>query len=446
MNRTTTANNLSTIKPRRYWLPAMLLLGTLSTHSTANTEDLNREAQLALSSGNVEYAKQLLKEAYTSGNFNNQSLFLLGMATKELDRLDDSEKYLLELLSRDPEAGRVKLELAEVVYRNGRPREATNLLREVKMTNPPERVGATIDSFIEFIESGLPRTWTGYASIGQIYDTNANQGPDLDTILIYNLPFELDSDAKNNRDWATVFRAGGSYNRAFDDNWAFQAGINLNYTDYKTLSDYDALATSIWAGPSWRSGPWSFSVPYIFNIVKLGHDQSYYQLANGIAPQVSYQLTPNIQLQGAVSWQDKRYKTNSNRNSHATTFSPSARFLIDNRSFITAGAYIGEERSDMSTVSNKSEGINLSYFRQLDDNWSIQLSSAASQTRYRGIEDAFGMRRKDERYDLGLNISYLIQPWDAQVVLDHSYTKNRSGIDLYGYERKQTSLSVLKYF
>lgn len=417
-----------------------------SSAAGASIDVVNEQARQALASGQPSDAQSLLEERYRSGEADNQTLFLLALATKEQGAFEASKKYLGELLARSPDAGRVKLELAEVYYRNGEPTKAKELLLEVKATNPPPRVGENIDAFLAFIESGVPREWSAFASIAQMYDTNVNQGPDLDTVLIYDLPFVLDRDAKRNRDWATIVRTGVHYNRAIDDRWAIQAGANLGYTDYRRLSNFDALTVSLWAGPSWRSGDWSFSVPYLVNAVRIGHKDDYYQIANGIAPQFGYQVSPRLQLQGSLSWQHKRFKEYTERNSRSTTFSPGMRYLIDNSSYISAGIYVGEERSGVRTSSNTSYGLELGYYKTFGRSWNIHVSPAYSRTDYRGIEMAYGESRNDERIDFSTTLGYLIEPWDTTLNLSFTYTKNHSSIEMYRYTRQLTTLSISKNF
>ncbi|ETR65162.1 MAG: hypothetical protein OMM_14710, partial [Candidatus Magnetoglobus multicellularis str. Araruama] len=180
------------------------------------------------------------------------------MSEKKLDNLFESEKYFSILLEKDPSANRVKLELAEVLYRRNHYYKARNLLLEVKATKPPEKVGNNIDKLLAFINSGESKSWTAYAKAGLMYDTNANQGPSIDTVLMYGLPFDLDNDAKDNQDWALIFKSGIDYSNELNTITAIQIGLNTVYTDYFKLHQYDTLSLSISAGPGWKWHQWSF--------------------------------------------------------------------------------------------------------------------------------------------------------------------------------------------
>jgi len=373
----------------------------------------------------------LLQPYYDSGDYDNQTLFLLALAAKAQGDWPATKRYLDELLLREPAASRIKLELAEVLFHNDEPIRARQLLLDVKASNPPPKVGENIDAFLAFIQSGTASFFSGWASAGRLYDTNANQGPNIDTVLIYNLPFTLDKDAKGTEDWANVTRAGVNFNYAFNDRLAWQAGASLYHTNYFDLDRYDSLSLSFNAGPSFRRSGWSFSLPYVFNVVKIGHEDDWYQISNGVAPQFGWQFSPRLSIQGSLAWQKKRYQNNRARNGHALTFSSSLRYGIDASSYASIGGYAGKEHSGIRTSANGSHGVNLSYYKTFNPQWSVYAAPSWSSTDYRGIEAAYGNSRKDTRWDFTTNLNYRVAPWNANVTLSYTHTHNRSTIAVY---------------
>lgn len=427
------------------YLAACFLAGTLSV-ATYAVESNDKEAQSALTQGNVQQAYDLLIKNYKDGTISNQGLFLFAMASKEDGKLDESEKYLTELIQKEPTAPRVKLELAEVTYLKGNVEKTKALLLDVKASNPPQKVGENIDKFLALLESGVPKSWSAYAGIGLMYDTNANQGPSIDTVLMYNLPFSLDTNAKNNDDWATVLKAGLDYTYQLSDTWAFQAGGGFNSINYKTVDNYDSINLSFSAGPSYHEGEWTVSIPYVLNRVTIGHDQDYYSFSQGIAPQVAFQLSQQVMLQSSLAYQKKHYRNNNDRDGHAVTFSPSMRYLIDNSSYVTLGGYVGRETSGIETAANNSRGINAGYFNALSKEWNIYVSPSYSKTNYDDIEAAYGVSRSDKHLELTANLNYVIEEWKTNVTLSFTHMNNASSIDMYDYKRQQTMLTLTKNF
>jgi len=427
------------------YLAACFLAGTLSVVAYA-ADNNEKEAQRALIQGNARQAYDLLIKSYQDGTISNQGLFLLAMASKEDGKLDESEKYLTELIQKEPTAPRVKLELAEVTYLKGNVEKTKALLLDVKASNPPQKVGQNIDKFLAILESGAPKSRNAYASIGFMYDSNVNQGPTIDTVLMYSLPFSLDANAKNNDDWATVLKAGADYTHRLNDKWALQASAGFNSINYRTIDSFDLINLSLSAGASYHEGLWTLSVPYVLNRVTIGHDRNYYSFSHGIAPQVAYQLSQQIMLQSSLAYQKKHYENNSDRDGHAVTFSPSVRYIIDNSSYATLGGYVGRETSGIETAANSSRGVNVGYYNALSREWIFYISPSYSKTDYDGIEAAYGVGRTDKHFELTANLNYLIEAWKTNVTLSFTHMKNASSIDMYDYKRQQTMLALTKNF
>ncbi len=408
--------------------------------------ETNAQVQQALMQGRPLPAYEQLLLAYRGNRYDNQTLFFLGITAKQLEKYDESEKYLRELMNKDPNAPRVKLELAEVVYRNGNSKEAKQLLLEVKAANPPERVGKNVDDFIAFIENGEPKAVNASISLGLLYDTNANQGPTTDTILLYGLPFTLSSDAKPAKDWATTFKADVNYTKALIGATYLQAELSVNAQNYFELNtfDYSSLAFSV--GPSLRKKNWIFSAPYIFNILRFGHDQDYYYYINGLAPQFGYQISKNIMLSGSVTFASKNFLTDIGRNSEVFGVSPSVRYSLGKTSSLTLGGYSGRENADIETYSNDSWGINGVFYHSFSKHWSASISPSYLKTTYKGEEMLFGTNRKDEYISMNTALNYLIEPLAANLSLSYTWSKNTSMIDLYQYDRQQVMLSISKNF
>jgi len=227
---------------------------------------------------------------------------------------------------------------------------------------------------------------------------------------------------------------------------ALQAGASLYSVAYDTLSRYDVLSASAHAGPSFKRNGWSFSLPYVVNGVKIGHDADWYQISNGIAPQFGWQVSPRLSVQGSLAWQNKHYRRNRQRNGKALTFSPSLRYGINASSYASLSGYVGKEHSGIQTNRNASHGVTLGYYKAFNQSWSLYAAPSWSKTRYEGIEVAYGNKRRDEQLEFTSNLNYLYAPWGVNVTLSYTHTHNRSSLALYRYKREQTMLSVNKEF
>jgi len=412
---------------------SLMLVSSLSANELQKEEDKNNTFKKSL-------------DDYNNGDKSSQTLFLLGMTSKQMGKLEESEKYFTEFLAKEPDTPRVKLELSEVYYTMGKFDEATKLLQEVKSTNPPAVVGNNIDNFMAMIKKNRPKAWSGYAKMGLVHDSNVNQGPSTDNILMYNLPFKLSDDAKDNSDWGLSLQAGANHNYVINPNTAWQSSLNLGLMKYQDIKNYDSVSLSASTGPSHKNGAWYLSLPLIANGVKIGHEDRYYSASIGLAPQVAYQLNQKVSLSSSLALSDKHYHNNSDRDSQSITFSPSMRYIIDNGSYLSFGGYAGRESSDMQTAANNSKGLNATYAKALAPNTTLYLSPSWSNTNYDGTEIAFGKSRDDDYRSMGATLNYDIPSWESTASLSLNWAKNSSSIDMYDFKRVQTMLSLSKNF
>lgn len=407
-------------------------------------KELNKEATDLLKSNQATKAYALLKKEYKKGNFDNQTLFLLGTSAKQQNDLDGAIKYFEELLSREKGAHRVRLDLASIYYKKGELDRAKELLLVVKSSNPPEKVGDNINSFLAAIEKGTPRNWNIRLSVGYVFDSNANAGPDTDTVLMYNLPFDLSTDAKESDDFAINYSASLNHLYKFEKNSKFywQSSFGFNGRDYNKLNNLDSLSLYLSSGPSLDKGKFKYSLPIILSTVKIGHEDRYYSYSRGLVPQLSYSFAPNFSISSSLSLNDKIYYENPTRDSKSVTFSLSSRYFLDQSSFFDMGGYKGRESSKTDTYTNASQGLNLGYYKAFSQKLNLYLSTSYSVTDYHGLEVAYNTKRKDSLASVGANLSYYLEMVKSNMAFNVSYTQNDSNIVMYEYKRTQAGLTI----
>jgi len=427
----------------------ILLIGLLMLPNLlfgASIQEINTQAIELLKLHKPKKAFEFLEKEYKNGNFDNQTLFLLGTAAKEANDWDNAIKYFEELLKRDGGAQRVRLDLAMVYYKKGDLKKAKDLLLIVKASNPPKKVGDNIDMFLSAIEQGaVSKNWSITLSAGYMYDSNVNNGPDADTVLMYNLPFKLSDDAKEREDYARTYGAVFNYSKALED-LIIQSTLSLKVTDYDTLQDYDSNSLSASVGPTWKRDKITFSMPVIVNVTTFGHNDPYYSISEGLSPQVSYQLNSHLLLLTSLSVQRKTYYQNRYKENYSGTLSPSIRYFFSRSSYFDLGGYYGKLSSRTKTDSNISRGANFGYYKAFTKRFNMYLNTSYSYTDYEGTEVAYGKGREDESRSIGCNLSYFIPKINVNAMLSASYTDNWSNIEMYKYIRKIVGFTLSKSF
>ncbi len=416
-------------------------------------KEINAQAIEYLKNSKMSQAKQLLEHAYENGTYDNETLFLLGKIATEENELDSAVVYFEKLLKRDQGANRVRLELAAIYYKLGNLQRAKELFLLVKASHPPKQVGDNINGFISLIDKGVlannnRKNWAVSLGIGYMYDSNANAGPDVESVLIYDLPFTLSADAKESTDHAMKYSFSFNHLKKFESNSRlfWQSAIVANIVDYNHLNTLDSKIVNLSSGPTYKYNNYTFSLPANMSYVIIGHKYSYYSLNYGLSPQLYYQYTPNLSFSTTLSLGEKKYYNNPNRKSKTGMLSFSSRYFLNQSSFFNIGAYTGREVSKTDVFSNNSRGINLGYYKAFSKNLTIYLSENYSRTGYDGVEAAYNKSRDDRTNNISANVSYFIDILKINCSLNLSYTKNNSNITMYEYKRKIAEFLVSKSF
>lgn len=400
-------------------------------------------AQVLLEGGRHRDALDFLQARLDPESTNVQEWFLLAIAAKSCNRPRQASSYLEKVIELDPEqAGRAKLELAQLAYSLGDGDAAKSYLTEVKAAKPPVKVGENIDQFLEMIDTqGVPRQWSVNGSIGWMYDSNVNAGPTTDSVLLFGLPFILTTDAKKQSDNAVIVNIGADYNKGITDDFAWQTGFSLGRTDYNNIDTLDSLILSGSTGPSWLiTNKLVASTPLVTDWVKIGHDQSYYSYSYGIAPQLRYALLENLSLNFGTTFSKKKYMNFSERNSDNYSVSPSLVYQFSPTSFARFGLVGGREDSGVAYTENELLGTNILYgyvFREL---LQATLNLSYLDTEYKGKEAAYDEARHDKSLRFGVDLSYRMKALNSDLLLSINRTVNDSNLDMYKYDRDQVSL------
>lgn len=120
----------------------------------ATASQLN-EADILLSADRADEALVLLEANYDSATASTQEMFLLGISAKQTGQFSKAAEYFQLALQREPNAGRIRLEYAETLFRLGRYEQSRAELVTVRGMNPPTPVLANIDRFIATVDAAI---------------------------------------------------------------------------------------------------------------------------------------------------------------------------------------------------------------------------------------------------------------------------------------------------
>lgn len=437
---------------------ACTALAATSFPSFAATPQQLHQAQELLRADQPARALSLLEAEHNPRTTSTQELFLLGMSAKLSDNLRKSERYFRSALEREPNAGRIRLELAEVLYRQGKLDASRAELVAVRNMNPPKQVRQNIDGFIAQVDAAKAdpnlrpkpqKNWGAYITAGFTSDSNVNAGPDTDTVFLYGLPFTLSSGAQETQDTAFFFRTGINHQTQLDNGIVWRSGAHLNHTNYFEADAYDTTSLSVSSGPSFKlSDTVGLSAPITYNVQRYNEQGGWYSQSWGIAPRLQFAARDNLQFYLDTSISRKRYNDNGDRDLTAYTFNPSVNFQPHEAGNIAFGLQYGREDSGLDIYSNTVRGVYLGYqhiFREQGIRASI--TASYTDTQFDGIQAAYTEARHDVSKRISANVTYNIPDMNGLTLQGSaSYQNNDSNLDINNYDRTQFSLSLTKRF
>jgi outer membrane protein len=414
--------------------------------------DLTRESMKQavdyLNKKESKKAYEFLLKEHNPTSKNPQEWFLLGMAAKETGDLDNATAYFKKVIALDPAAVRVKLELAEIEFLQGNTNGATELLLETRSYNPPSQVSATIDRFIASLSEAKQKDqkkFRVWGTLGWLYDSNANAGPDSDAVTFFGLPFRLNSAATKNEDNAIQTRLGIDHITGINAKLGWQSNASLSWTDYNNLSNLDTLYISAGTGPAWKQNSktlWSF--PAIVDWVNIGQNESYFSYSYGFAPQIRYQANNRTTLGASTSVTHRRYDMNANRDLVAWAFSPLIDYTVDINTSIRLSGIALKEESGLRYFTNDTWGVDGNFYHNFTEDLLVNVHTGLSRSYFGGTEPAYTETRNDRVIRGGLNLIYNINNYDMDAIISFNRTKNISNLPIYHFDRDQIMLSFRK--
>ncbi len=162
---------------------------------------------------------------------------------------------LERILLLAPDLARVRLLHAVVLFRLDDLNEADREFRTVAKLPMDDRLREELEFYLEQIE--LRRKTTRYSAslaAGMQWDSNRNAGPESDSILFFDTPFDLVSGRKKS-DFSGLFLAGlrARHDLGFDAGHALQGGVQFYGQKQFDETELDLLSFSAEGGGLYRS-------------------------------------------------------------------------------------------------------------------------------------------------------------------------------------------------
>lgn len=201
--------------------------------------------------GRSDHAEQVLTLLANDadGKIRSEARFRLAMMASSAGRLTQAAVLLRQILDEQPEASRVRLELAMLLHKMGDEQSALRHLRGLRSTDLPPNLVQFVDRLSASLRAAKPLGFNLELALAP--DSNINRATRSDTLGTVFGDFTIDQKKKSGV--GAAVRALGQARLSMTDslNLVVRASSEANiYRD----QDFNDIALDVAAGPEWQAG------------------------------------------------------------------------------------------------------------------------------------------------------------------------------------------------
>jgi tetratricopeptide (TPR) repeat protein len=399
-------------------------------------------AQLLIANNRLDEAKSVLLRDLESRPDDSETIFLLGtIAVAEKD-YDTAISYFRRILVQEPNAERVRLELARAFFLKGDYDNADRQFRFARAGDVPDAAKANIDQFLSAI-SRL-KEWSFNFSLAVAPDTNENAATDVSLINIYGLPFTLDAGARRKSGLGLSGDIGGEYSPLLGDNLKARIGIDAYRLDYGG-SQFDDMTISSYAGPQLLFSGWDISA--LVTGFKRWYGNRPYLNGGGGKVTADIGITSDWLAGLSLGAQSLSYRTSPAQNGPLFSLAGQVSYVLSPSSLVQFQSGFNRQNAAVQVYSYSAWWLGGGYSQDLPFGFSAAFQPSYYFADYDSPLPGFGVRRSDRA--LVLNVTLLNRRWDYRGFtpkFSFSFTDQGSNIPLYRYARSQFQIGVTSQF
>lgn len=300
------------------WVVAVLggaFAGVFAGSANAQHQQYNLPAQVDATQADVlEAQRRQLFERILAEPGDIDAGFAYAVLSTRLGDYEAAIATYERLLIQHPDTPRLQLELAALYYRLGAQAQAEALFAQVlARADTPDNVRLRINGYLAQI-TGQRRQqggFSGRASIGLRAESNANAAPDIGSISLNGLEFELAPEARAASDQSTQLALGLRQRQPLGGSGhLLDVAFNASSNHYRELDRLDSQMAELRIGPDLsveaaglRQGRWWTSLV----LAQSWLDGSRYQDNHGISSGLRWSVARQSALQLGLDWRDERY-------------------------------------------------------------------------------------------------------------------------------------------
>jgi tetratricopeptide (TPR) repeat protein len=399
-------------------------------------------AKLLVASGRLDEAQKLLESLPPPASGDSEVLFLLGTIATEKKNYTAAISYFRRILVDEPDAERVRLELARAFYLDGDYDNATIQFQRARAGDVPDEVKTNIDRFLSLLNRG--KEWSFRFAAALAPDTNENAATSIDQINLYGLPFTLDSEARKTGGVGLFGDLFGEWSPAIAENIKARIGVEALSTDYRN-ADFDDTTVSLYAGPQFLFGDWDLSP--LFTAFNRWYGNKPFVSGRGGRINADFGITSSWQLSASAGAQEISYAANPPEGGPLYSVQVTASHALSPSAAVQILAGANRQNAADPAYSYTGYWIGAGYQQDLRFGFSSNIRSTFFVTPYDAALAGFGAARSDHMLLVQLDmLNRRLDFWGFTPKFSYIFTDQQSNIALFRYTRSQFLLGITSQF
>lgn len=384
-----------------------------------------------------EEAIQDLKTILQSRPQDEEANLYLGIALSRTGN-EDAEGVLKKALSLNPENPRTNLELGILYYKKALFDEAEDYFKTAITIAPDTEISATANEYLNSIKQKEKiKQWGLSISAGGQYDSN---------VILNAEDNPLPEGISQESDWKAVLYLKGIYNFVIGEKINVLTGYNLYQNFHTKLSDFNTTSHLIKLEPTYRpSSILTLKGQYAFQHVSVGGDA--YDYSHSFSPMLI--LSQGKGFSTIITYRylkthfmdTELFEENSDRTGFNNLAGITQEIPLGNSVRLRISYQYDKDSTSKDfwdyTGNKGLIGVQINLLHNLI----INLSGEYYNKDYDGIYPSEAIEREDDISTASILITKELSNIFS-LTIGQFYTKNKSNIDLFDYDRAITSFFI----
>jgi outer membrane protein len=398
--------------------------------------------QLLIANNRLDDAKRLLERVLAANPDDSEGLFLLATIAVAQKDYDVAISLYRRILVREPNAERVRLDLARAFFLKGDYDNAERQFRFARAGDIDDTVKANVDHFLS--EINRLREWTVNFALALAPDTNQNAATSANQVNIFGLPFALDKAARKQSGIGVAGYIGGEWSPLLADNVKARIGGNFARVDYSG-GKFDDMIVSAYGGPQFLFANWDFSV------LASGFERWFanedYMRGIGGKLVADYGITSNWLLSASAGGQSITNNFVHEQGGPLWSVQTQVTYVQSPSRLFQLQLGANRQEAHIAPYSYSAVWFGGGYQQDLPLGFSAGFQPSYFITRYDDALAAFGKPRHDDALTLAFTL--LNRRFDYHGFtprFSYVFTKQNSNIPLFSFTRHQFQIGVTSLF